>query len=114
MKGLNQNAVFSVCFVQGQDHLITRRSIDFTYYPTFSKSYLKTSSCTPNQFRRLMSHGKNQDFSFSYNGALIENFIMDFNVKAPYLAEIIVADEFPGYEDEDMPEGHSPSSGGMR
>lgn len=114
MKELNKNAVFSVCFAQGQDHLITRRSIHFIYCPTLCKSYLKRSTCTPNQLRRLMSHGKNQDFSFSYNGALIENFIVDFNVKAPYLAEIIVADEFPGYEDVDMPEGHSPSSGGER
>ena len=82
-KELNQDAVFMICFAQGQDHLITRREIDFTYYPTLCKSYLKTSECTPNQLRRLMRHGKNQDFSFSYNGELIENWIVDFNEMAP-------------------------------
>lgn len=104
MKGLNQDAVFMICFAKGQDHLIARRKIDFTYYPTLCKSYLKTSECTPNQLRRLMRHNKNQDFSFSYNGALIENWIVDFNEMAPGVAQIIVADKFPGYEDDDMPE----------
>jgi hypothetical protein len=110
MKKLNQDAVFMICFAQGQDHLIARREIDFTYCP-MCKSYLKTSECTPNQLRRLMRHGKNQDFSFSYNGELIENWIVDFNEMAPSVAKIIVDDKFPGYEDEDMPEGHSPERG---
>lgn len=92
MKGLNQDAVFMICFAKGQDHLIARRKIDFTYCPTLCKSYLKTSSCTPNKLRRLMMHGKNQEFSFSYNGALIENWIVDFNEMAPGVAQIIVAE----------------------
>lgn len=109
MRRLNSDAVFMICFAQGQDHLIARREIDFVYYDCQACCH-KTSRCTPNQLSRLIGHWKNHDFSFVYNGELIENWIVDYDEMAPSVAQIIIDDKFPGYEDEDMPKGHSQDS----
>lgn len=88
---------FMIKFRRGQEYLVTKRRIDFTYYPSWEKSYLKTSDCTPHQLHRLMIHGKNQDFTFKYNDQMIEDFTVDFRTD-PNLAIIEINDKFPGYE----------------
>lgn len=83
-----------------QGNLIARRRIDFTYCPTLCKSYLKTSECTPAQLMRLLDNNKNSDFSFTYNGKLIEDWTAEWDRN---LVKIVVNQPFPGYEEEDKP-----------
>jgi len=97
---MKKECEFMLCFGIDQLLPITRTAIDFTYYPTYCKSYLITRECTPLQLRRLMKHNKNQEFSFNYGGATIEDFTVDFD--DDNIAVIDIEQKFPGYEADDL------------